>query len=101
MNKFSDLGVKPVEHGLQGDKIKIARVLNREIEVIDFKIVPSKYPEKGNGLCLYLQIKMSGVMNVVFTGSITLQEMILQIGKDKFPFTTTIIEDNNDRFLFT
>jgi hypothetical protein len=82
-----------------GDKIKIERILNREIKVLDYKIEKSRY-DKGNGKCLYLQIQLGEQKHVVFTGSIALMDVIAQVDKSNLPFATTIIKDN-ERFQFT
>ena len=49
MKKFSELGIKPPEIGFIGEKIKISKILNREIIVQDFKIDKSKYPKNKSG----------------------------------------------------
>lgn len=99
MKKFSQFGIKPTEQGFTGDKIKINRILNKEITVKAYKIVPSKFQDKGNGKCLYLQILNGGTENVVFTGSTVLMEQIEMVNKQDFPFKATIV-NNNDRFEF-
>lgn len=99
MNNFKDFGIQPASKGLVGEKIKIAKILNVEITVHDFRIVDSKYGNTGNK-CLHLQIGLGKEKRVVFTGSVSLMELIEQVPKSKFPFTTKIIEDN-DRFLFS
>ncbi|HLO37369.1 MAG TPA: hypothetical protein VK173_02655 [Lacibacter sp.] len=98
MKRFNELGIAPQMKGFTGDKIKINKVLNREVTVHDFKIEDSKFKDKGK--CLYLQISMNGNMHVVFTGSNVLMDTIQQVQKDHFPFVTTIIEEN-ERFIFT
>lgn len=101
MKSFKDFNITTPTKGFEGDKIKIARILNREITVHDFKIDTSKcFKEKGSGKCLMLQISVNGTKHVVFTSSSCLIETIQQISKDDFPFTATIVEDN-DRFMFT
>lgn len=90
MNKFSDFGIKVALPAFTGDKVKIDRVLNREIIVHDFKIEISKF--KGN--CLYLQIEFNNVRHVLFTGSKALMDAIEQVDKSGFPFTTTIVKEN-------
>ncbi len=100
MKDFKEFGIKAAQPGLVGDKIKIAKILNRKITVHDFRIVPSKYPEKGNGKCLYLGIILEDKKQVVFTGSVGLMEVIEQVPKCEFPFTTTIIEEN-ERYEFS
>lgn len=98
--KFSDFGIKPVLKGMVGDKIKIGKILNKEIEVVDFRIDDSKYGT-GGSKCLCIQIKLDGVDRIVFTGSKVLMETIEQIPKSTgFPFTTTIVEEN-ERYEFT
>jgi hypothetical protein len=97
--KFSDFGIKPVSQGLTGDKVKIDRVLNKEITVTDYRIVDSKFTDKGNGKCLHLQIEIDNTQRVIFTGSATLMEMIQRVPKSDFPFTVTIVREN-ERFEF-
>lgn len=91
---FKDFGIKPEVKAFTGDKIKISRIFNKEITVVAFKIEGSKYPEKGNGKCLHLQIQLEGKLHLVFTGSAYLMDMIQQVPAEKFPFTTTIINED-------
>lgn len=103
MNKFSQFDIKAPQKGFEGDKVKVERILNREIVVHDFKIDESKvkaFREKGSAQCLSLQISYNNEMHVLFTGSVVLIDQIKQVPKDKFPFTTTIIKEN-DRLKFT
>lgn len=101
MNKFSDMKIQLPPKGFEGDKIKISKILNREIEVHDFKIDNSKcFSHKGSGKCLTLQIKIGEAKHIVFTSSTFLLETIQQVPKESFPFLTTIIEDN-DRYVFS
>lgn len=101
MEKFSDFGIKPELKSFSGDKIKISKVLNKEIVIHDFKIEDSKLSElKGNGKCLHLSLEYSGNKHVLFTGSTVLQDMILKVDRTKLPFTTTIIEQD-ERYEFT
>lgn len=99
MKQFKDFGIKPLSQGLIGDKIKIERILNREITVHDFKIENSKF-DKGNGKCLHLQIQLGETMHVVFTGSGVLIDEIQRIPKEELPFKTIVVKEN-DRFQFT
>lgn len=101
MNKFNELNIQAPSKGFEGDKIKISKILNREIEVHDYKIEASKcFSHKGSGKCLTIQIKIGEAKHIVFTSSICLIETIQQVPKEAFPFVTTIIEEN-DRYLFT
>ncbi len=93
MNRFSDLGITPTHKRLVGDKIKISKILNREILVKDYRLEESKYDKNKSGKCLFLQIEMDGVRHVVFTGSDVLIDMIEQVPKEKFPFLASIVKE--------
>jgi hypothetical protein len=101
MKKFSTFKIATPKNPFIGDSIKMSRILNREIAVYDFKIGGSKF-EKGNatGKCLTMAISLGETRHIVFTGSIALMDTIAQIPKENFPFTTTIVE-NNERYEFT
>ena len=103
MNTFSQFNIKVESQSFEGDKIKMSRILNREIVVHHFKLEDSKvksFQEKGSGKCLHLQISFDNRKHVVFTSSTGLIEVIQKIPENGFPFRTTIIEEN-DRYLFT
>lgn len=46
MNQFSQFNIKTPERGFEGDKIKISKVLNREIIVHRFRLEDSKIFKK-------------------------------------------------------
>lgn len=96
--QFKDFGIIANTSAFTGPKIKMSKILNKQITVEAFKIEPSKFEGKGNRLCL--QILVDGIQHIVFTGSTILMDMIQQVPKASFPFNTAIVEDN-DRFLFT
>ncbi|NJO70083.1 MAG: hypothetical protein HC830_13090 [Bacteroidetes bacterium] len=101
MKNFSQFNISITSKSFQGDKIKMSKILNREIAVHHFKIEDSKhFKEKGSGKCLQFQISINNNMHVVFTSSSGLIEAIKQVPEDCFPFKTTIIEEN-DRYIFT
>lgn len=99
MKQFKDFGIKPNLQSLTGDKIKIDRILNKEITVCDYRLEDSKYGT-GNSKCLYMQIELDGAKRVIFSGSKVLIELIELVPKNEFPFKTIIIKDH-DRFEFT
>lgn len=99
MNNFKDFNIKPSAQVFTGDKIKMSKLLNRQIMVHHFKIVDSKYPDKGQK-CLHMQISIGETKHVAFTGSKNLADMIQQVPPDKFPFTTTIVKED-ERLEFT
>lgn len=101
MNNFSQFNIKLSNKGFEGEKIKMSKILNREIVVHDFKIEDSKvFKDRGSGKCLHLQISFNNQKHIVFTSSSGLIDVIQQIPQTGFPFTTVIVQDN-ERFLFT
>lgn len=101
MKSFSQFNIQTTSKGFDGDKIKMSKILNREIIVHHFKIEDSKvFKEKGSGKCLHLQISFKNEKHIVFTSSSGLIEMIQKVPENGFPFSTTIVEEN-DRFKFT
>ncbi len=99
MNKFKDFNIKTIPSNFIGDSIQIAKVFNMEIKVLAYKI--SNSTKKENTKLLTLQIEKQNVKRIIFTGSSVLMEQAEQIPKDKFPFITTIIIGDNDRYEFT
>ena len=97
--KFADLNIRPPQsQHFIGDKIKVARVINCEIEVIQFKIDDSKQNDKK---CLTMQIKHCGELRVIFTGAQYLIKQIEQVTQEMLPFMTTIIQQEDKGYLFT
>lgn len=100
MRKFSDFKVKVEDNPFRGDKLKIERVLNREITVTAAKVEPSNFTEKGSSLRLRLAFLLGAEPHILFSGSSTLIDMIQKIPPEGFPFTTIIVKQN-ERFEFT
>jgi hypothetical protein len=98
MKKFSDLNIQSTSYFV-GDKIKIVKILNKEIIVHGFKIEPSKYPKNKSGNVLTLQIEISGEKQIIFSGSDVLMDQVKQVEVGDFPFKTTIIK-NGEHFEF-
>jgi hypothetical protein len=93
MKKFDEFNITVATSYLAGDKIKIDKTLNREITIEAFKIGPSKF--EGKGPCLHLQFQMNGNQYVCFGSFSRLIEQIKQVPDDGFPFTTTVVKENN------
>lgn len=103
MNRFSQFNIKSPQKGFEGDKVKIERILNKEIIIHEYRIEESKikaYRERGSEKCLYLQISVNDELHVVFTSSAALIDMISQVPQSGFPFMTVIIKENG-RLKFT
>lgn len=98
MNSFKDFNIKTSSTSFVGDKVKMMKVLNSEIIVHDFVIKDSE--KKPGTKYLTLQISRKGEKEIVFTGSKNLMDIIDQVPKDKFPFTTTITQEDQ-MFQFT
>lgn len=92
MNQFKDFNIHADLSSFTGDKIKIDKVLNKEIKVLDFKIEDSKV--KPGTKLLTLQIEKSDENHVIFSGSKYLIQQIEQVKKEQFPFTTTIVKES-------
>ena len=101
MNNFSQFNIKAPAKGFEGDKIKMSKILNREIIIYAFKLKDSKvFKDRGTGKCLQMQISINGDMHIVFTSAGALIDTIQQVPEDGFPFMTTIIQES-ERFIFT
>lgn len=98
MNNFKDFNIKPELSPFTGDKIAIKRIFNVPIKVLSYKVEPSKH-KKGSDF-LTIQIEHQDEKRVIFTGSSILIKQIQRVPKDKFPFITTI-KNNNEYFEFT
>ena len=101
MKDFSQFNIQYSAIEFEGEKIKMDKILNREIVVHHFTIGDSKvFKDKGTGKCLQLQISFNNEKRIIFTSSGGLIEVIQKIPEDGFPFKTTIIKEN-DRYKFT
>jgi hypothetical protein len=95
MKSFKDFGIKTKLETFIGEKIRLTKIINKQISVLKYRLEPSKH---NSGLCLSMQIEVDGSKHVVFTGASVLIDNIKQV--PEFPFTTTIIKDN-DHYEFT
>ncbi len=87
MKRFSDFA-DPLNI-LDGAKIKLDEVINREIVVLGFRVTESKFGKNKSGKCLMLQIEIDGVHKVIFTGSDVLIEQMARYGGE-VPFCATL-----------
>lgn len=87
LKRFSDFAQ---ESGpLDGAKLKIDDVINREILILGYKIKESKYSRTNSSKCLTLQFAFDEKQYVLFTGSSILIEQIEKY-QYEIPFLTTI-----------
>lgn len=71
------------------EKIKISKVLNKEIKVLAFQVKKSKIEK--DGFYIQMQIEVDDERKVLFTNSSVLKDQ-LEKYKDNLPFITTIIQ---------
>jgi len=90
MKRFSDFAKENI---LDGDKIKIESVLNKEVKIVGFTIKNSRYSKNRTGDYLTLQIELDGEKHVIFTGSDVLIDQMKKYG-DQIPFLATIRKIN-------
>lgn len=95
LKRFSDFA-NPTEV-MDGDKIKIGDVLNKEIKVFSYKIGDSKYEGKK---LLTLQIEVDGENRIIFTSGIVLIDQCEKYA-DNMPFLTTIKKISDRFYSFT
>jgi hypothetical protein len=101
MNSFSAFNIKINEPAFTGDKIKISKVIGKEIIVHAFRIKDSKiFKEHGTGKCLHIQISINDEKHILFTSSGGLIDAIQQIPEGGFPFSTIIVKED-ERLIFT
>ncbi len=87
LKRFSDFAQ---ESGpLDGTKLKIDDILNKEIMIIGFKTKDSKYAKSNSSKCLTIQFELDGNRHVIFTGSSVLIEQMEKY-QDEIPFLTVI-----------
>lgn len=90
VKRFSDFASED-EKPLEGEKVKIESILNKEIIICGCKIRPSKYKEKSEN-CATVQFFEKGneqQKNVFFTGSSVIISMLNKY-ENEIPFETVI-----------
>ena len=88
MKRFSDIAED--ERPLDGDKIGINDVVNKEITVLAFTVNDSKFESEKY---LKLQFELEGKRRIIFTGSTVLAKQ-LQKYESELPFIATIRKIN-------
>jgi len=85
--RFSDFAQEP--ELLDGNKLKITEILNKEILVTGYRIKESKFGKDNNSKCLTIQFETDNDKYIIFTGSNVLIDQIEKY-KDELPFLSTI-----------
>jgi len=91
MNKFADFADTSACPIMDGKKVPLNDVLEKEIVVINYRINKTKYTDAKNPECLTVQFTFAKTdeHNVFFSGSSVLMGQ-LERYKDKLPFSTVI-----------
>lgn len=90
MKKFKDFNIKSKNDNFSGEKIKINKILDKEIIIENYKINASKI--RIGTEYLSIKIKFLEEDRVLFSGSKNLIEMIKQVNEKDFLFLATIIK---------
>lgn len=91
MKRFSDFAAEPVP--LDGAKIPLDSILNRELTITGYSIRSSKYSKNSSGKYLTLQFQLDGEIRITFTGSDVLIGQMEKYGKE-LPFVSVIKKIN-------
>ena len=86
MKRFSELGVNVNSGVFQADMTSIRKVVNCEIEVIDFH--PDVDTHYGEGRMVVL-IRQGGTLKKFFTNCAQIKDTLKAINKEDFPFMAT------------
>ncbi len=87
--RFADFADEP--GALDGSKLRLDDILNKEILILGHRLRQTKYPGKGSSKCLTIQFRLAGdaETHVVFTGSSVLVDQMEKYG-EKEPFVAII-----------
>lgn len=85
--RFSDFAQDALP--LDGAKLKIEDVLNKEMLVTGFMVRKSKYVRGEADECLTLQFELDGTRYILFSGSKILTDQVTKY-QTEIPFLTTI-----------
>lgn len=89
MKKFSDFSSEG--DVFDGEKVKLATLLDKEICILQYKIRRSKYQDKHENYAIvqFTDTDENGEHKIFFTGSVVVMEQ-LEKYEDELPFQTTL-----------
>lgn len=93
MHRFHDFAQE--DQPLDGEKMRVEDILNREISILNARISESKYAKENENRkrVATIQFEIGGKTYVAFTGSGVLIKQIEKY-RDRIPFITTIRKIN-------
>lgn len=74
---------------MPGTKVRLDKILNREILVTDFRVTKSKHHPGQD--CLQIQFFVDNDVFIAFTGSSVLMDQITSVGEN-IPFRATVVK---------
>lgn len=92
MNRFADFADTSISPIMDGKKISLEEVLDKEIIILNFRVKNTKYADAKNPDCLTVQFTFEDKPDerrVFFTGSSVLTRQLEQY-KEKLPFISVI-----------
>jgi len=92
MNKFSDFADTSISPVMDGKKVSLDDILDKEIVVLRYRVKKTKFSEAKNPECLTVQFaypENEDVHFVFFSGSSVLMQQ-LEKYQDKLPFSASI-----------
>lgn len=88
--RFKDFAGAEEMGGLEGDKVKIDSILNKEILITDYQLRTSHFKEDSY---IIIQFHDEGGFKVIFTAASVIRKQI-ERHKDRIPFYGTIVKKN-------
>ena len=87
--RFSDFAQ---DGPLDGDKMSIEKILDKEIVIRNFRIKNSRFKDQNSASCLTLQFSFPGEDKryIVFTGSAVIADQMERHATGNMPFVATI-----------
>jgi len=87
VKRFSDFAKETI---LDGTKIRIDDMLNKEVMILAYRVTDSKHSDRD---CLTIQLQYDNQHHVIFTGSAVLADQIKKY-ESELPFMATIRKIN-------
>lgn len=91
ISRFSDFAKEEI--GLDGDKVKIDDILNKEMLILNYRIRDSNFSKNKSGKYLTLQFELDNTKHILFTGSDVLIDQIEKYSS-KIPFLVVVKKVN-------
>ena len=87
---INDIGIK-IEREFEGDRIKIDQLVDRKVDVLNFRIKPSK--QKPGTECLELQVRFEGKKRFVMGNYTFLIQFLREIDRKYLPLEECVIRN--------